>query len=218
MLLKKIRARFIFHKHLQCQSPQGLVSLLAECVGTHPVFASGKPLRVLEIGAGNGIVAAELKAQLDGRIETLIGTDILPEAREAAMRDRPNVFDQYFVADLLDQTQVAWLGKGKFEVLVACAALGLGWGDMPVQALLTALTVVRDGGLVAITMNECWLGKADETPWGQFIAKLDGKGLEGLSNLRELQRKRYKHRLDVRGNWIWYMAIIFEKTAPRNGA
>ena len=181
-------------------------------------FASGKPLRVLEVGAGNGIVAAELKAQLDGRIESLIGTDIQPEAHEAAMRDRPGVYDQYFVADLLDKAQLVRLGEKNFDVVVTCAALGPEWGDMPVQVLRGALTVVQDGGLVAITVNEYWLGKSDETPWGHFIAKLGGKNMEGWSDLRELERKRYKHRLDVRGKWIWYVAVIFEKTGPCNGA
>lgn len=183
--------------------------MLAECVESRPVLASGKTLHILEVGAGNGIVAAELKSQLDGRIENLVGTDIQPEAHEAAMRDRPKVYDHYFVVDRLDETQRTCLGKKKFDVLVTCVALGPGWGDMPVQVLLGALTVVREGGLIAITVNECWLAKSDETPWGQLIAKLDGKDTEDWDQLQELQRKRYKHRLDVRGKWIWYLAIVF---------
>ncbi|MCJ1267934.1 hypothetical protein MMC22_007820 [Lobaria immixta] len=208
----------IFHKHLQCQSPLELVSLLAECAGSHPAFALEKPLHVLDVGAGNGIVGAEVRAQLVGRVIRLVGTDILPEAHEAAIRDRPNVYDQYLVADLLDQRQVELLGKKDFDVMITCAALGPGWNDMPIKALLGALAVVQEGGLVAITVNVCWLGRADETPWGQFIAMLDGKGVNAWGDLKEVQRKRYKHRLDVRGKWIWYMAIIFEKSKTHNGA
>lgn len=167
--------RNIFHKHLQCQSPPELVSILAESVASHPAFALEKPLHVLDVGAGNGIVAAEVRAQLVGRVRRLVGTDILPEAHEAAMRDRPNVYDQYVVADLLDERQVELFGKKQFDVMITCAALGPGWNDMPIQALQGAMAVVKEGGLVAITVNVCWLGKADETPWGQFIAMLDGK-------------------------------------------
>lgn len=210
--------RNIFHKHLQCQSPPELVSLLAECVGSHPAFALEKPLHVLDVGAGNGIVAAEVRTQLAGRVRQLVGTDILPEAREAAMRDRPNVYDQYVVADLLNVKQVELFGKKQFNVMITCAALGPGWNDMPVQALLTVLAAVKEGGLVAITVNVCWLGKADETPWGQFTAMLDGKAINAWGNLQEVQRKKYKHRLDVRGKWIWYMAIIFEKSKTLDGA
>ena len=179
---------------------------------SHPTFAHEEPLHVLDIGAGNGIVAAEVKAQLAGRVKRLVGIDILPEAHEAAMRDRPNVYDQYVVADLTDESRVDFFGAKKFDVLITCAALGPGWNDMPVQALRGALALVQEGGLVAITANVCWLGKADETPWGQFTAKLDGKDIKAWGDLKEVQRKRYKHRLDVRGKWIWYMAIIFEKS------
>lgn len=210
--------RNIFHKHLQCRSPPELVSLLAACVGSHPAFAHETRLDFLDVGAGNGIVGAEVRAQLARRVNRLVGTDILPEAHEAAMRDRPNVFDQYVVADLLDERQAEFFGKKQFDVMITCAALGPGWNDMPVQALLTALATVKDGGLVAITVNVCWLGKADETPWGQFIAMLDGKNINAWKSLKELQRKRYKHRLDVRGKWIWYMAVIFEKSESFDGA
>lgn len=210
--------RNIFHKHLECQSPPELVSLVAECVASHPAFALEKPLHVLDVGAGNGIVAAEVRAQLGERVRRLVGTDILPEAHDAAMRDRPNVYDQYVVADLLDERQMELFGKKKFDLMITCAALGPGWNDMPVQALLGALAMVNEGGLVAITVNVCWLGIADETPWGQFIAMLEGKGFKDWGHLKEVQRKLYKHRLDVRGMWIWYMAIVFEKSKVLNGA
>lgn len=81
--------------------------------------------------------------------------------------------------------------------------------------ICAALAMIQYGGLVAITLSVCWLGKADETPWGHFIATLDGKA---LGDLQEVQRKIYKHRLDVRGKWICYMAIVFEKSKTLNGA
>lgn len=186
-------------------------------MASHPAFALEKPLHVLDVGAGNGIVAVEVRAQLGERVRRLVGTDILPEAHEAAMRDRPTVYDQYVVADLLDEKQIEMFGKKKFDIMITCAALGPGWNDMPVQALLGALAMVNEGGLVAITVNVCWLGIEDETPWGQFIAMLEGKGFKAWGNLKEVQRKLYKHRLDVRGTWIWYMAIVFEKSRVLNG-
>lgn len=165
------------------------------------------------MGAGNGIVASEIKKQLGVRVGSLVWTDILPEAHQAALRDRPDIYNQYIVADLMDERQQEWFGKDRFAVMVSCAALGPGWGDMPVQALLGAIKLVANGGLVAITINERWLGKGDETTlWGGLIAMLDGRRSEDWKGLRELDRKRYKHRLDVRGKWIWYMAIVFEKS------
>lgn len=168
-------------------------------------------MQVLDVGAGNGIVAAEIKKQLGARLGGLVGTDILSEACDAAMRDRPGLYDKYVVADLLDENQRQKFGKNPFDVMIICAALGPGWGDMPVEALLGALELVAKGGLVATTVNERWLGAEDKTAWGQFTALLNGRGSGAWSQLRELQRKRYQHRKDVKGEWIWYIGLVFEK-------
>lgn len=138
------------------------------------------------VGAGNGIVAGEAKGRLGGRVKHLVGTDILPDACMAAIRDRPGVYDQYLTADLTDESQLAQFGGKQFDIMITCAALGPGWGDMPLPALLGALTLVREGGLVAITVNEIWLGKEDGSSWGQFIAKLNGKNVTEWISVREL--------------------------------
>ena len=56
-------------------------------------------LRVLDVGAGNGMVGEELD-RMGAR--HIVGVDIIPEAKEAAERDRPGVYDDYFVVDLTD--------------------------------------------------------------------------------------------------------------------
>lgn len=186
------------------------MSLLAKYIESRPRSVN-EPLRILDAGAGNGIVASEIIKQLGVRVGSLVGTDILPEAHQAALRDRPGIYSKYIVADLADERQQEWFGKDSFDVVVLCAALGPGWGDMPVNALLGAVKSVSIGGLVAITVNEKWLGPGDESFWGRFIAFLAGRGSEDFDQLRELDKKRYKHRMDVRGQWIWYIAILFEK-------
>lgn len=163
------------------------------------------------MGAGNGIVAAEIKNQLGTRLGGLVGTDILSEAYDAAIRDRPSLYDKYVVADLLDEKQRQQFGKNPFDIMILCAALGPGWGDMPVEAFSGALELVATGGLVATTVNERWLKAEDQTAWGQFAALLDGRSSGAWSQLRELQRKRYQHRKDVKGEWIWYIGLVFEK-------
>ena len=209
--LNQLCIRQLFHGKLHCQSPKELVSFIVKHVKLNTSYPDEKPLRILDMGAGNGVVASEIKEQLGAQIGELVGTDILPEAREAAMRDRPGIYDQYIVADLLDEKQQQWLGKSQFDVVVTCAALGPGWGDMPVQILLGILKLVHVGGLIGITLNERWLEKEDLSPWGHFIAMLNGRSNEDWKQLRELGRKRYKHRLDVRGKWIWYICLVFEK-------
>jgi len=57
-------------------------------------------LRVLDLGAGNGMMGEVLKERHG--VARLVGADIIPEARDAAFRDRPDVYDEYFVADFCD--------------------------------------------------------------------------------------------------------------------
>ena len=66
---------------------------------------------------------------------SLVGTDILPEARTAALRDHPKVYDRYIVADLLADCEKLIPKQGCQDVLSICAAFGPSWGDMPIEAL-----------------------------------------------------------------------------------
>ena len=111
------------------------------------------PLDILDVAAGNGIVGAEVRKQLADRpgIRSLIGTDLLESARSAALRDRPNVYDDYVAADLTRprDTQL----PSSSDVVVICAALGFGDGDLPLEAVDGAMSLLRKGGLLAITVN-----------------------------------------------------------------
>ena len=58
-------------------------------------------MRVLDIAAGNGVSGEALAA---AGLRPVLGTDIVPSAREAALRDRPGLYDQYLILDLLALT------------------------------------------------------------------------------------------------------------------
>ncbi|KAL8796920.1 MAG: hypothetical protein Q9182_007282 [Xanthomendoza sp. 2 TL-2023] len=200
----------LFHRRLECQSPQTLVSLLGQCI--HP--SSKEPLSVLEIGAGNGVVAEELRTQLGSVIGRLVGTDIFPESRDAVVRDRPQVYDDYLVGDLLQpDTELSSLGPASFGALIVCAALGPGWGDLPVQAMLRATEYLVDDGLVAITLNVKWLSDepTDSSTWNDLIGQLKEGEIKSWSGLTEVRKQKYHHRRDMRGNWISYYAIVLRK-------
>src|SRR3954447_25065843 len=85
----------IFHDHLECRSPAEVVGLLGEQVAAAGMDPAD--LSVLDVGAGNGIVGEELRGL---GVSALVGVDILPEAAEAAARDRPGAYDDYLVCDL----------------------------------------------------------------------------------------------------------------------
>ena len=171
------------------------------------------PLNVLDVAAGNGIVGAELRKQLAEKpgIGRLIGTDLLESARSAALRDRPNVYDDYVAADLT-HPQNSGLPSSS-DVVVICAALGPGDGDLPLEAVDGAIPLLREGGLLTLTVNAGSQRVGSPSRWQDFMASINGSGGSHWGNLEEVARQKFKHRKNVQGKWIdGYMALIYKKS------
>ncbi|WP_028663071.1 class I SAM-dependent DNA methyltransferase [Saccharomonospora halophila] len=202
----------LFHDLLDCRSPDVVGKLLKEelqASGTDPAS-----LRVLDLGAGNGLIAEQLRTVGAGY---LVGVDLLDEARRAALRDRPEVYDDYHVCDTARLT-AAWertLAGHRFNALTCVAALG--FGDIPVRAFATAVNLVADGGRIAFTIRDRFLSESDESGFARFVRRCER---EGLFEVRA--RERYRHRLDVRGEPLYYLAVVATKhgdvpVAPSDG-
>ena len=175
------------------------------------------PLNILDVAAGNGIVGAELRKQLADKpgIRSLIATDLLSSARSAALRDRPSIYDDYIVADLT-QPQESPIPMSS-DVVVICAALGPGYGDLPLEAVDGAITLLREGGLLALTVNARSPGAGSLPRWQSFMASINESGGSHWRCLEEVAQQRYKHRKNVQGEWIEYMALIYKKLTPETG-
>lgn len=88
----------LFYDRLQCASPKKVGQILKQSLdAAEQTFTE---LRVLDFGAGNGMMGEVLKSY---GVSRLIGADLIPEARDAAYRDRPEVYDEYFVADFTEK-------------------------------------------------------------------------------------------------------------------
>ena len=87
----------LFYDRLRCNSPEKVADLLQRALNT--VREPISELRVLDLGAGNGMMGEVLKRS---GVARLVGADIIPEARDAAYRDRSTVYDDYYVADLMN--------------------------------------------------------------------------------------------------------------------
>ncbi|MBO4239811.1 MULTISPECIES: class I SAM-dependent DNA methyltransferase [Pseudonocardia] len=195
----------LFYDILQCQSPAVVAGALAEQLDAVGVDPSG--LRVLDVGAGNGIVAEELRARGVGKV---VGIDILPEAREAAERDRPGVYDDYHVVDLtdLDDETTANIAAGGFDALTCVAALG--FGDIPPAAFRAAFDMVAVDGFVAITLRDDFLSDGDTSGFAGLISSLLASG-----ELEELGATVYRHRLATSRDPLLYRAVVARKRRPR---
>lgn len=184
----------LFYTRLRCQSPTVVAELLAGAVEE----AGEDPGRidVLDLGAGNGMVGEALR---EHGFRELTGVDITPEAGAAVERDRPGLYADYHVCDLLDPPEE--LRGASFGAMTSVAALG--FGDVPPEVFRAAFDRVEDEGWVAFTIKEDFLDRGeDDSGFSGMIA-----GMLRSGAIDERGRRRYRHRLDVGGDPIHYVAI-----------
>jgi SAM-dependent methyltransferase len=191
----------LFADLLACDSPRVVVDLLSDALEQ----AEERPqdLHALDFGAGNGMVGAEL-ARIDSG--SIVGVDLLDEAREAALRDRPGVYDSYHVVDFTDlaQDERRELEEHDCNCLTCVAALG--FGDVPLDAFATALDLVGDDAWIAFNIRKRFVDDADETGFARALRSAldDGTIVEHAS-------KTYTHRMSVSGEPLDYLAIVGRK-------
>lgn len=191
----------LFYDRLKCCSPEKVVRILH-----HAMSTAGAPfseLRALDLGAGNGMVGEELQKHGVARI---VGLDISQAARDAAQRDRPAVYDQYYALDLtrLAPADREDLADWRFNCLITVAALG--FGDIPVAAFREAFNLVEDGGWIAFNIKESFLAETDTSGFSVFV-----KRLILTEHLDIHHMERYRHRLSIDGRPLYYFGLAGRK-------
>ncbi len=137
----------IVSERLGCASPAKIASLLAAAVdGAGWARAD---VRVIDVAAGNGISGEALTAE---GLHPVFGTDIVPAAREAALRDRPHLYDEYLTLDLLALTaeQSRRLRSLRANALTCVAPVGEDASQVPPAAFLEAVSALTDDALVSL--------------------------------------------------------------------
>ncbi len=193
----------LFYDRLKCSSPKKVGDLLKRTLDASE--KSFTELRVLDLGAGNGMMGEVMKSH---GVARLIGADIIPEAKDACFRDRPALYDDYYVADFtdLEEYQIEQLNDWSFDCLTSVAALG--FGDIPPKAFLQALQFVQTGGWAAFNIKETFLDNSDDSGFSRLIRELIFSEYLDLHHL-----ERYRHRLSMEGTPLFYFALVAEKTA-----
>jgi SAM-dependent methyltransferase len=192
----------IFYDVLQCASPQTIGGLMAEQLSESDTDPGD--LRVLDLGAGNGVMGGELAAM---GADHLVGVDILDEAANAAERDRPGTYADYVVANLCDlpDEERARLEDHDLNALTCVAALG--FGDIPPEAFRVAYNLVAEDGWVAFNIKPDFLDGGDRSGFSRLISRVVESEL-----LDVLVQTRYRHRDASNGDPIEYVAIVGRKT------
>ncbi|HEV2773783.1 MAG TPA: hypothetical protein VGV57_13325 [Thermoleophilaceae bacterium] len=190
----------LFYEELKCDSPRTVCGLLHEQLEQSDEDVS--ELRVLDVGAGNGMVGEELQG-LGAR--TLVGVDIIEEAEMAAERDRPGVYDAYYTVDLTAMPSDVRhdLQRRDLNTLVTVAALG--FGDIPPLAFAEAFNLITDHGWIAFNIKDRFL-EEEESGFSKLIHRMLDQGI-----LEHRDEVHYRHRVSVHGDPLHYVAMVAEK-------
>lgn len=166
---------------------------------------SATSLKVLDLGAGNGIMAEELR---NLGVSRLVGADLIPEAHDAYLRDRPGLYDDYAVCDFtaVDEETERDLRAWSLDCLTTVAALG--FGDIPPAAFVNAFNLIAENGWVAFNVKETFLDNRETTEFSRLVRELVFTDFLEIHHL-----ERYRHRLSIDGEPIFYYAIAGRKTA-----
>ncbi len=194
----------LFYDRLKCTSPQKVVETLRSTVGTSsPSFSE---LRVLDLGAGNGMVGERL---FEYGVARIVGLDICEMAYKALERDRPGIYDAYYVVDLtnLSEGVRSELTSWRLNCLISVAALG--FGDIPPLTFLEAFNLIENGGWIAFNIKETFMDNRDTSGFSIFI-----KNLILTEHLDIYHMERYQHRLSIDGRPLYYFALAGKKNSP----
>ena len=193
----------IFYDRLKCTSPAKVASILESAVKQSEINLT--ELRVLDFGAGNGMMGEELKKH---GVARLVGVDIIPEAYDATVRDRPGLYDAYYVQDFteLDSETREDIASWQCDCMVTVAALG--FGDIPTKAFIEAFNIIKPEGWIAFNIKESFFDAKDRTGFSTMIRDLIFSEYLDVYHI-----ERYRHRLSIEGEPLFYFAIAGRKNA-----
>lgn len=191
----------IFYEKLKCNSPEVVCGQFEEAI-KQDGFDPAK-LHVLDVGAGNGMVGERLQ-QMGAK--ALVGIDIIEEAKLAAERDRPHVYQDYFAEDLTNLSPEAFekLDSEPFNCLATVAALG--FGDIPPAAFTQAFNFIESPGWCAFNIKDSFMNDNDTSGFCGLIQKMNKEGVIDIRGQR-----RYSHRVSIDGTPLHYIAIAAKK-------
>jgi SAM-dependent methyltransferase len=188
----------LFCDILRCRSPRKIREMLQRCI--HESRVAPGDLRVLDLGAGNGMVGEEL-AMLG--VRRMVGVDIIQAAAEAAHRDRQDVYDDYFVLDITDASDRELLRFESLKLNCLTSVAALGFGDIPPAAFATAYNLIAPGGWVAFNIKSDFLDSEDPCCFAGLIRRMIDDGLLTIHAGQE-----YQHRLATSGAPLLYTAFV----------
>jgi predicted TPR repeat methyltransferase len=178
----------VVQRMLGCATPDVVARMLASA-SPHPAA-----LRVLDLGAGNGVSGSSLAA---AGLRPVVAVDIEPAARPATLRDRPGLYDLVLTADVAslaeeDEAAIRALEPNALTLVGAIGNDHVGPAELRAAALL-----LTPEALVAYAYPEY----EDD---GELLAVL-----ASLGAVAELGRETYVHRRTASGDErTWKASVV----------
>ncbi len=191
----------IVSERLRCRSPAVLGALLGRALDS--LGRSRAATRLIDLAAGNGVSGEALVAQ---GIHPVLGTDIVASARAAALRDRPEVYDQYLTLDLLALTdaQSVAIRALRADALQCVAPVGdAAEGQVPTAVLAAAVALLEPDAVVA------YLHDPGRNPVDVVDATFWRRALGDGVTAQALIRHRYVHRQTVNGAPFEMIGVVW---------
>ncbi len=191
----------LFYKELKCTSPSTICGYLKEAVDKNNSELSD--MRVLDLGAGNGMVGEELNTM---GVEKVCGIDIEENAKKAVERDRPDIYKKYLIEDITDMSVSLReeLESESFNCMTTVAALG--FGDIPPMAFVKGFNLLSTPAWVAFNIKENFLSDCDNSGFSILIKKMIDEEVLDIH-----VQERYQHRLSIEGTPLYYVALVGRK-------
>lgn len=188
----------VVQRMLGCATPDRIAAVLAD--GAAAVGRDPGDVRVLDVGAGNGVSGEALAA---AGMRPVVAIDLEPEARPATLRDRPGLYELVLTGDVADlateETEAVRALRPNALSLVGA----LGNDHVGIGALTAAALLLEDDALVAYAYPDY----DDDAPMTA--------ALEMHAEVSELARERYVHRRTASGGErVWQAAVLRLQRRP----
>lgn len=141
-------------------------------------------------------------------VSRMVGVDIIPEVKVAAHRDRPHLYDAYYISDFCDLNGDEQEEYRSWSLNCLTTVAALGFGDIPPRAFMEAFNIIQTEGCVAFNKKETFLHASDSTGFSRMIRDLIFSEYLDIYHL-----ERYRRRLYVEGEPLYYFAIAARKKA-----
>lgn len=188
----------VFYDRLLCASPERARDALLAVFHENGVRIEEH--RVLDLGAGNGMVGELLPAS------RTVGVDISAAARDACLRDRPGAYDAYYVGDLANPRDPVHRDIAAWAPDILTCISALGFDDIPSEAFLNAMAQLPVGGWVVCNLRDELLGADRPGRFNELVRWLVASGTVELHRV-----ERYRHRMSVEGEPLHYYMFVLCK-------